>query len=172
MYKIKKSGCCMIIFLILVITLIWFHSVSAEVDKIASLTKVPSIPSRPEWNRFKILIWQYKTSVLNDFHLYQKVGLGGFHIDRGAGKENLVEFSLKERFPYYVDHSADKGFLHLREPDVQAVTGKYGLTIWRMPSTMKFLWGVMSSLAMWIAIPCLSCGSGIGSGIDTRRFIP
>ena len=119
----------MIIFLILVITLIWFHSVSAEVDKIASLTKVPSIPSRPEWNRFKILIWQYKTSVLNDFHLYQKVGLGGFHIDRGAGKENLVEFSLKERFPYYVDHAADKGVLHLKEPDVQAVTGKYGLTI-------------------------------------------
>ena len=119
----------MIIFLILVITLIWFHSVSAEVDKIASLTRVPSIPSRPEWNRFKILIWQYKTSVLNDFHLYQKVGLGGFHIDRGAGKENLVEFSLKERFPYYVDHAADKGVLHLKEPDVQAVTGKYGLTI-------------------------------------------
>jgi hypothetical protein len=119
----------MIVFLNLAIALSWFHSVFAEPNRMGSLARVPSIPARPEWNRFKILIWQYKTSVLNDFHFYQKVGLGGFHTDRGAGKENLVEFSLKEQFPYYVDHAADKGFLHLKEPDVQAVTGKYGLTI-------------------------------------------
>src|SRR4030042_5363863 len=98
-YKIKKHSWHLIIFLILAICLSWFYSVSAEVDKIAPLTKVPFIPSRPEWNRFKILIWQYKTSVLNDFHLYQKVGLAGFHIDRGAGREDLVDFSLKERIP-------------------------------------------------------------------------
>jgi len=94
-----------------------------------SLARVPSIPARPEWNRFKILVWQYKTSVLEDFHLYQKIGLGGFHIDRGAGREDLVDFSLKERIPYYVDHAADKGFLHLKGSDVQTVTGKNGLTI-------------------------------------------
>jgi len=128
-YKIKKHSWHLIIFLILAICLSWFYSVSAEVDKIAPLTKVPFIPSRPEWNRFKILVWQYKTSVLNDFHLYQRIGLAGFHIDRGAGREDLVDFSLKERIPYYVDHAADKGFLHLKGPDVQAVTGKYGLTI-------------------------------------------
>jgi hypothetical protein len=28
-----------------------------------------------------------------------------------------------------VDHAADKGLLYLKKPDVQAVTGKYGLTI-------------------------------------------
>ena len=113
----------------LAISLLWVHSVIAGMDNVGPLVKVPPIPSRPEWNRFKILVWQYKTSVLKDFHLYQKVGLGGFHIDRGAGRENLVDFSLREKFPYYVDHAADKGFLHLKGPDVQAVTGKHGLTI-------------------------------------------
>jgi len=129
MYKIKKYSWCLIIFLNVAVALLWFHSVFAETDMIGSLTRVPSIPARQEWNRFKILVWQYKTSVLEDFHLYQKIGLGGFHIDRGAGRENLVEFSLRERFPYYVDHAADKGFLHLKGTDIEAVTGKQGLTI-------------------------------------------
>ena len=129
MYKIRTVNWCLIFFLNLAIALSWFHSVFAEMDKTGSLARVPYIPARPEWNRFKILVWQYKTSVLEDFHLYQKSGLGGFHIDRGAGREDLVAFSLKEQFPYYVDHAADKGFLHLKGPDVQTVTGEYGLTI-------------------------------------------
>ena len=129
MYKIRTVNWCLIVFLNLVIALLWFHSVFAETDKMGSLARVPSIPPRLEWNRFKILVWQYKTSVLEDFHLYQKIGLGGFHIDRGAGREDLVAFSLKEQFPYYVDHAADKGFLHLKGSDVQTVTGKNGLTI-------------------------------------------
>jgi hypothetical protein len=129
MWKIKKSNWCLIFFLNLAIALLWFHSVFPETDKMGSLDRVPSIPARPEWNRFKILVWQYKTSVLKDYHLYQKTGLGGFHIDRGAGREDLVAFSLKEQFPYYVDHAADKGFLYLKGTDVQTVTGKHGLTI-------------------------------------------
>jgi len=129
MRKIKKSNWCLIFFLNLAIALLWFHSVFPETDKMGSLDRVPSIPARLEWNRFKILVWQYKTSVLKDYHLYQKTGLGGFHIDRGAGQEDLVVFSLKEQFPYYVDHAADKGFLHLKGTDVQTVTGKHGLTI-------------------------------------------
>ena len=129
MYKIIKVNWCLTVFLIVAITLFWVHYVYSDMDKTGSLTKVPSIPPRPEWNRFKILVWQYKTSVLKDFHLYQKIGLGGFHIDRGTGREDLVAFSLKERFPYYVDHAADKGFLHLKGTDVEAVTGKHGLTV-------------------------------------------
>jgi len=129
MCKIKKANWCLIIFLNLAITLLWFHFVYAEMDKTGSLVRVPSISQRPEWSRFKILVWQYKTSILKDFHLYQRMGLAGFHIDRGAGREDLVDFSLKERIPYYVDHAADKGFLHLKGSDVQKVTGKNGLTI-------------------------------------------
>ena len=94
MYKIKRTNWGLIIFFSFTISLLWLHPVFGDVDKIGSLTRVPSISSRSEWNRFKILVWQYKTSVLNDFYLYQKVGLGGFHIDRGAGRENLVDFSL------------------------------------------------------------------------------
>ena len=100
-----------------------------EIQKTRVLNKVPVIQTRQEWNRFKILVWQYKTSIVKDLHLYQKIGLAGFHIDRGAGRDDLVDFSLKERIPYYVDHAADKGLLYLKKPDVQAVTGKYGLTI-------------------------------------------
>ena len=92
-----------------------------------SLAKVDAIQARPEWNRFKILIWQYQTSVLQDIELYRQVGLGGFHIDRGADQSDLVAFSIKEKLPYYVDHVADKGFLYLKNGNVEAVTGKRGL---------------------------------------------
>ena len=100
-----------------------------EIQKTRVLNKVPAIQTRQEWNRFKILVWQYKTSILEDRQLYRKIGLAGFHIDRGASREDLVDFSLRESIPYYVDHAADKGLLYLKKPDVQAVTGKYGLTI-------------------------------------------
>ena len=99
----------------------------AEVQRVGLLDRVAAIPIRPEWNQFKILVWQYQTSVLKDIDLYRQAGLGGFHIDRGAGKSKLVDFSVRERFPYYVDHAADKGFLYLKGNSVKAVTGKHGL---------------------------------------------
>jgi len=91
------------------------------------LAEVPPITARPEWSRFKILVWQYQTSVLKDIGLYRNLRLAGFHIDRGAGQEDLVDFSVKEKIPYYVDHTADKGFLYLKDGNVQAVSGKHGL---------------------------------------------
>lgn len=99
----------------------------AEVQRIGPLNRVPAVPARPEWNRFKILVWQYQTSALRDIDLYRRAGLGGFHIDRGAGQDKLAAFSMKERFPYYVDHAADKGFLYLTGNNVKAVTGKRSL---------------------------------------------
>lgn len=130
LFKIQKVKCSLIIiFSLAIMGLPFLHYVFAGIENIETLVKLPSIPPRPEWNRFKILVWQYKTSVLKDFHLYQKIGLGGFHIDRGAGQEDLVAFSLQEQFPYYVDHAADKGFLHLKGTDAEAVTGKHGLII-------------------------------------------
>jgi hypothetical protein len=99
----------------------------AEIQRVGQLETVPAIPARPEWNQFKILVWQYQTSVLKDIDLYRQAGLGGFHIDRGAGKSKLVDFSIRERFPYYVDHAADKGFLYLKGNNVKSVTGKRSL---------------------------------------------
>lgn len=99
----------------------------AEIQRIGPLRNERAISTRPEWNQFRILVWQYKTSVLEDIDLYRRAGLGGFHIDRGAGKDKLVELSIRERLPYYVDHTADKGFLYLKANNVKAVTGKRGL---------------------------------------------
>jgi hypothetical protein len=106
-----------------------YQSSLAELERLKPLDSVSGIIQRHEWNRFRILVWQYKTSILRDINLYRKVGLNGFHIDRGAGVRKKVEFSLKENIPYYVDHTADKGFLYLTGNNVVAVTGKRGLVI-------------------------------------------
>jgi len=102
-------------------------NIFAEIQRIGTLERVPAIPPRSEWDRFKILVYRHKTSVLDDFDLYRRAALGGFHIDRGAGWEKYVAFSLEKRFPYYVDHAADKGFLYLTGGKVNAVLKKHGL---------------------------------------------
>jgi hypothetical protein len=76
---------------------------------------VPFVPPKPAWDRFLILVWQYKTSVQGDLPLYQQAGLRGFHIDRGAGKEATVEFAKANALPYCNDHAADKGCLRLTD---------------------------------------------------------
>jgi len=74
---------------------------------------VPYVKPKPEWDRFLILVWQYKTDVRKDLALYREAGLRGFHIDRGAGRADLVDVARREGLPYYNDHAADKGYLHL-----------------------------------------------------------
>ncbi|MDY6971979.1 MAG: beta-galactosidase trimerization domain-containing protein [Thermodesulfobacteriota bacterium] len=96
----------------------------ADVQLKGPLQPVPSVAMRPEWNRFKILVWPYETDVLEDFLLYQELSLGGFQIDRGAGQDKKAVFSVQHNFPYYVGHAADKGFLYLREDNARMVTGK------------------------------------------------
>jgi hypothetical protein len=125
--RTKKKKYCLVFTLALYVSLFWVCYGVAQINKGEPLAKIPSAPVRPEWDRFKILVWQYQTSALEDIDLYRRLGLGGFHIDRGAGEEDKVAFSMKERFPYYVDHTADKGFLYLKDSNVQAVTGKRSL---------------------------------------------
>ncbi len=93
------------------------------------LAPVTPIQQRPEWNRFTILVWQWQNDVRRDAALYDQAGLHGFHIDRGAGEDDLVRFSLKRGFPYYVDHAAGKGILYLRGALRPNITGKSGLLI-------------------------------------------
>lgn len=101
----------------------------AGMERSGPLQTVAAVPVRPEWDRFKILVWQFRTSILQDIDLYRQVGLEGFHIDRGYGKEDLVRFSLAENLPYYVDHAADKGILYLTKDNAAAVTGKRDLVV-------------------------------------------
>lgn len=76
---------------------------------------VPYVRPKPIWDRFRVLVWQYKTSAPTDWETYRRAGIWGFHIDRGASKEKYVRFARRQGMPYYVDHAADKGYLHLTD---------------------------------------------------------
>ena len=75
--------------------------------------QVPFVQPKEIWDRFLILVWQYRTDILKDLPLYRQIGLRAFDINRGAGKHNRVEFAKQHGLVYYVDHAAHKGYLHL-----------------------------------------------------------
>jgi len=96
---------------------------------VAPLEPLRIIRQRAAWKQFTILVWQYKNDVRRDFSLYEKAGLRGFHIDRGAGAEDRVRFSLEKKFPYYVDHAAGKGILFLQKDVQQKISRKAALQV-------------------------------------------
>ncbi|MGD0092117.1 MAG: beta-galactosidase trimerization domain-containing protein [Planctomycetota bacterium] len=72
---------------------------------------VPDVPPPKSWSNFVILPWQFQTDVAADKALYESVNLHGFHIDRCSDK--LQAFAKETNWPFYVDHTAGKGYLHL-----------------------------------------------------------
>lgn len=96
---------------------------------VGPLEPLPVIRQRAEWQQFTILVWQYKNDARRDFALYERAGLRGFHIDRGAGEEERVRFSLEKKFPYYVDHAAGKGILFLQKDVQQKISRQAGLQV-------------------------------------------
>ena len=74
---------------------------------------VPCLAPPGYWNRYLIQVWQYQTEVRRDLAQYEAAGLHAFHIDRGWQQDDLVAFAREKNLPYYVDHAADKGLLHL-----------------------------------------------------------
>lgn len=73
-----------------------------------------AVANRPKsWDRFRVFVWQHQTDAMADVGLYRSVGLDSFHIDRGVGQQPVVRFAVDQAMPYYVDHAAGKGFLHL-----------------------------------------------------------
>ncbi len=72
---------------------------------------VPPVPPPKSWDRFVMLVWQYQTDVTRDKDLYESLNLRGFHIDRD--NEKLQAFAKSSGWPFYVDHAAGKGILHL-----------------------------------------------------------
>ncbi|MFC1822445.1 beta-galactosidase trimerization domain-containing protein [Thermodesulfobacteriota bacterium] len=104
------------------------HPCLGGIQKRGNLQSVPAVSMRPEWNRFKVLVWPQDTNVLRDFVLYKELGMGGFQIDGRQGeKRKKAEFSVRHKFPYYVGHAADKGLLYLTGKNVMNVVGKRGL---------------------------------------------
>ncbi len=96
---------------------------------VGPLDPVPPIRQRSEWKQFTILVWQWQNDVRRDIALYERAGLRGFHIDRGAGEDDKVRFSLEKKFPYYVDHAAGKGILYLQKDVQQNVSRKAALQV-------------------------------------------
>ena len=91
-----------------------------------ALEAIADVTPPASWGGFVILQWQVNTDAEKDRALYDSVNLHGFHIDRK--NDELQAFARSSGWPYYLDHAADKGFLHLgdniRNPDVAAVTRK------------------------------------------------
>lgn len=91
---------------------------------------VPELAPPKTWDHFVILMWQYQTDVRKDQAVYESLNLNGFHVDRR--NDELVALGKAKGWPFYVDHAADKGILHLGDktdhPNVAAVHRKRELT--------------------------------------------
>ncbi|HVR85025.1 MAG TPA: beta-galactosidase, partial [Planctomycetota bacterium] len=72
---------------------------------------VPGVAPPKSWDHFVILPWQFKTDASRDKALYESINLHGLHIDRQNAA--LQAFARETNWPYYVDHGAGKGYLHL-----------------------------------------------------------
>jgi hypothetical protein len=72
---------------------------------------VAPVPPPKSWERFTMMVWQYQTDVTRDKELYESLNLRAFHVDRD--NEKLQAFARSSGWPYYVDHAAGKGILHL-----------------------------------------------------------
>ncbi|MEM6363342.1 MAG: hypothetical protein AAF745_02875 [Planctomycetota bacterium] len=86
-----------------------------SVSQVPSQQPIPPALPRPIDDEvgFAILVWQYQTDAIRDAALYDSIGLCGWHIDRGRGQKNRADWGLVNRRPFYIDHAAGKGILHL-----------------------------------------------------------
>lgn len=82
---------------------------------ISGLSDVGTVTRPTSWDRFRVFVWQYKTDAKRDEELYQRAGLFSFHVDRGVGQEKKIEWAIEQNRPYYIDHAAGKGILHMTE---------------------------------------------------------
>ena len=72
---------------------------------------VPELAPPKSWDHYVILMWQFQTDVRKDQAVYESLNLNGFHVDRRD--DELVALGKSKGWPFYVDHAADKGYLHL-----------------------------------------------------------
>ncbi len=112
-----------------------------------ALDAVPAIPRAPGWDRFVMLVYQTGTDAARDQALYESVNLRGFHSDRQD--ERLLALAQRTGWPFYVDHAADKGFLHLGEAHAAAVTRRRELIVrpnsLADPATIERLHGFLAA---------------------------
>ncbi|MCZ7647176.1 MAG: hypothetical protein M5U26_18295 [Planctomycetota bacterium] len=90
---------------------------------VRALEPVPTVPPPKSWENFVVLVWQFQTELPRDKALYESVNLKGFHIDYVDPR--LQTFAKESGWPYYVDHAARKGYLHLRDKDVDPIMAQF-----------------------------------------------
>lgn len=74
---------------------------------------VKTVPPPKYWDHYLVMPWQTGHSVLNAQADYEALNLHGFHVDRRNSK--AAQLSKDKKWLFYVDHAADKGYLHLRK---------------------------------------------------------
>ncbi|MDQ3813161.1 MAG: beta-galactosidase [Armatimonadota bacterium] len=79
-----------------------------------------------EWNRFIMMVWQYKTPEPGPEarRLYDSLNLRGIQLDDGFS-DRLLSFARENNYPFYVDHAAGKGDLYLRRDEWDAFFKSY-----------------------------------------------
>ncbi|HYF51201.1 MAG TPA: alpha-amylase family protein [Planctomycetota bacterium] len=92
---------------------------------LSALEPVPDLPPGKHWENFTILVWGFNTNAADHKSLYESVNLRGFHVD--FKNEKLTTFGKETGWPFYVDHAAGKGYLHLKDPDAKKVTKNLGI---------------------------------------------
>lgn len=80
-------------------------------EKPAKVKDVEEMKIPEYWDHFTIMVWQLGHNAKAKKELYEKVNLNAFHIDRSS--KELADFSKEHKWPFYVDHTADKGYLYL-----------------------------------------------------------
>jgi hypothetical protein len=91
-----------------------FFGLAFNANHAQETTKVKDVEDMkiPEyWDHFTIMVWQLGHNAKAKKELYEKVNLNSFHIDRSS--KELADFSKENKWPFYVDHTADKGYLYL-----------------------------------------------------------
>jgi hypothetical protein len=96
-----------------------FAQESSEKPKDVEAIKIPEY-----WDHFTIMIWQLGHNAKDKKAQYEKVNLNAFHIDRSD--KNLAAFSKENKWPFYVDHTASKGYLHLGDKHFKTLDMKTG----------------------------------------------
>ena len=105
---------------------LWSVAVLVAACGVGIADDVPEIAPPKSWDHFVILPWQYKTDAPRDKALYESINLHGFHIDR---RNNALQaFARETNWPYYVDHAAGKGYLHLGKAS-EALLRKNGIQV-------------------------------------------
>lgn len=93
--------------------LLFSLTLQAQESKTSTQADVKPVPIPEYWDHFVIMPWQINHKVQDNIENYKKLNLHAFHIDRSNSTQTKV--AKEQKWSFYVDHAADKGFLYLNK---------------------------------------------------------